>query len=207
MEPSHILDITVHGKTKKTRLFISGLGKEMVILGLPWLRKENPDINWKEGTFWYRDKLSMARIKTIVEKSGCNHTKPAKPWPKATVEEIPDEEQPVETLPDAEPIGPQDDSDLVDKPNLVNKTVIDNITLEWIPSPETSTPGTEEADLCHDDKIDSNKLIIAYIKGEPVIGIFKPANDPLTIEFDKPRYSYSRDSRTISRLTKSSTSL
>jgi hypothetical protein len=46
-------DITVHGKMKKTRLFISGLGKETVILGLSWLRKENPDVNWKEGTFRY----------------------------------------------------------------------------------------------------------------------------------------------------------
>jgi hypothetical protein len=145
----------------------------------------------------------MARIKTIVEKSRRNHTKP---WPKATVKEIPDEEQPVETLPDAEPIGPQEDSDLVGEPNLINKTVIDNIALEQIPSPETSTLCTEEADLCHDDEIDNDELIIAYIRGEPVIGVFEPASDPLTTEFDEPRYSYSCNTRTISRLTRSSTS-
>jgi hypothetical protein len=198
-------NITVHGRTKKTRLFISGLGKETVILGLPWLRKENPDVNWKEGTFRYRDELSMARIRTIVEKSRRNHAKPLKPWPKATVEEIPDEEQPVETLPDTEPIGPQEDSDLVDELNLDNETVIDNIALEQIPS--ISTPCVEEADLCHNDEIDSDEFIIAYIKGEPVIGIFEPANDPLTTEFDEPHYSYLRNTRTISRLTRSSTSL
>jgi hypothetical protein len=190
-----ITDITVHGKTKKTKLFVSGLGKETVILGLPWLRKENPNINWKEGTFRYRDELSMARIKTIVEKSRRNHAKPLKPWPKATVEEIPDKEQPVETLPDAEPIGPQEDSDPVDELNLANETVINNIALEQIPS--TLTPCAEEADLCHDDEIDNDELII---------GVFEPANDPLTTEFDEPHYSYSRNTQTISRLTRSSTS-
>jgi gag-polyprotein putative aspartyl protease len=199
-------DITVHGKTKKTKLFVSGLGKETVILGLPWLRKENPDVNWKEGTFRYRDELSMARIKTIIEKSRCNHVKPVKPWPKATVEEIPDEEQPVETLPDAEPIGPQEDSNLVDEPNLANETVMDNIALEQIPSPETSTPRTEEADLCHDDKINNDELIIAYIRGEPIISVFKLANDPLTTESDEPHYSYSHNTQMISRLIRLSTS-
>jgi hypothetical protein len=184
-------DITVHGKTKKTKLFVSGLGKETVILGLPWLRKENPDINWKEGTFWYRDELLMARIKTIVEKSRCNHMKPVKPWPKAMVEEIPDKEQPVKTLPNAEPIGPQYNSNLIDEPNPVNETVIDNIALEQILSPKTSTPCMEEADLCHDDEIDNDELIITYIRGKPIIGIFEPANDPLTIEFNEPCYLYS----------------
>jgi hypothetical protein len=64
----------------------------------------------------------------------------------------------------------------------------------------------KEADLCHDDKIDNNKLIIAYIRGEPVIGVFEPANDPLTIEFNEPRYLYLCDSQMISRLMKLSTS-
>jgi hypothetical protein len=165
----------------------------MVILGLPWLRKENPDVNWKEGAFRYRDKLSMARIKTIIEKSRHNHTKPVNPWPKATVEEIPDEEQPVETLPDAEPIGPQEDSNLIDEPNLANETVIDNIALEQIPSSKTSTLCMEGVDLCHDDEIDNNELIIAYIRGEPIIGVFELANNPLTTEFNELCYSYSHD--------------
>jgi hypothetical protein len=110
------------------------------------------------------------------------------------VEEIHDEEQSVKTLPDAEPIRPQDDSDLANEPNLVNETAIDNIDLEQIPSPETSTPCAEEADLYHDEEIDSDELIITYIRGEPVIGIFESENDPLTTEFDEPCYLYSCDS-------------
>jgi hypothetical protein len=30
------------------------LGNQKVILGLPWLRKHNPELNWKEGTLHWR---------------------------------------------------------------------------------------------------------------------------------------------------------
>jgi hypothetical protein len=30
------------------------LGNQKIILGLPWLRKYNPEINWKEGTLQWR---------------------------------------------------------------------------------------------------------------------------------------------------------
>uniref|UniRef100_A0A0W0F9G5 Pro-pol protein n=1 Tax=Moniliophthora roreri TaxID=221103 RepID=A0A0W0F9G5_MONRR len=33
---------------------LSGLGKEDVILGLPWLQKYNPDVNWKSGEITFR---------------------------------------------------------------------------------------------------------------------------------------------------------
>ena len=33
----------------KTRLYVTGLGKQKVILGFPWLRDENPDVDWKTG--------------------------------------------------------------------------------------------------------------------------------------------------------------
>jgi hypothetical protein len=30
------------------------MGNQKVILGLPWLREHNPEINWKEGTLHWR---------------------------------------------------------------------------------------------------------------------------------------------------------
>jgi glucan biosynthesis protein len=36
------------------RFLITGLGNQKVILGSPWLRKHNPEINWKEGTLHWR---------------------------------------------------------------------------------------------------------------------------------------------------------
>ena len=33
-----------------TRLLVTNLGKEQIILGLPWLQEYNPIINWTKGT-------------------------------------------------------------------------------------------------------------------------------------------------------------
>jgi hypothetical protein len=38
-----------------TRLLVTGLGKQKVILGFPWLAQENPDINWTTGEFKWRE--------------------------------------------------------------------------------------------------------------------------------------------------------
>jgi hypothetical protein len=48
------LDLHVNGKTHTEWFLITGLGNWKVILGLPWLRKHNPEINWKEGTLLWR---------------------------------------------------------------------------------------------------------------------------------------------------------
>ena len=38
----------------KTRLLVTELGRQKIILGFPWLREQNPDINWKTGEFkWW----------------------------------------------------------------------------------------------------------------------------------------------------------
>jgi len=34
---------------------VTRLGQEKAILGLPWLRKINPDIDWSKGTLWFRE--------------------------------------------------------------------------------------------------------------------------------------------------------
>jgi hypothetical protein len=44
------LDLHVNGKTHTEQFLITGLENQKVILGLPWLQKHNPEINWKEGT-------------------------------------------------------------------------------------------------------------------------------------------------------------
>jgi phage repressor protein C with HTH and peptisase S24 domain len=117
-------------------------------------------------------------------------------WPKATVEEIPDEEKPVKTLPNAEPIGPQDRL-MTEEPNSPTIAVTSSNEKN---EPE-SLPEEPQGELESDED-----LLFAYIKVEPVIGILQMATAPLTTEFDEPRFSYSRKTRTISRLTKSLTS-
>ena len=48
------LDLTIHDKKMKIRLLVSGLGKQNIILGFPWLHEHNPDINWRTGEFTWR---------------------------------------------------------------------------------------------------------------------------------------------------------
>ena len=43
------LELEINGKKNRTRLLITGLGKEKIILGFPWLSQRNPDIDWKTG--------------------------------------------------------------------------------------------------------------------------------------------------------------
>jgi len=54
------LNITFGTRTRKTQFLISGLGKQHLIFGFPWLETENPIINWKRGTLeWKRTPLKF----------------------------------------------------------------------------------------------------------------------------------------------------
>jgi len=54
------LNITFSTRTRKTQFLISGLGKQHLIFGFPWLEKENPTIEWKLGTLeWKRTLLKI----------------------------------------------------------------------------------------------------------------------------------------------------
>ena len=49
------LDLTIFGRRRNTRLFVTRLGKQKIILGFLWLKKHNPEINWKTGEFSWRN--------------------------------------------------------------------------------------------------------------------------------------------------------
>ena len=58
-----LVDLIIHGRTTRTRLLISRLGKQKVILGFPWLNEQNPNINWKTGNFEWRSSYpGLARL-------------------------------------------------------------------------------------------------------------------------------------------------
>jgi Retroviral aspartyl protease len=48
------LDLQVNSKTNMEQFLITGLGNQKIILGLPWLWKHNPEINWKEEILQWR---------------------------------------------------------------------------------------------------------------------------------------------------------
>jgi len=63
------LDLTIFEKRRNTRLFVTGLGKQKIILGFPWLNKHNPEINWKTGEFsWRNSENRKPRLMKINRK-------------------------------------------------------------------------------------------------------------------------------------------
>ena len=208
-------ELEVNGRKFPTSFLIAGLGEESVILGLPWLQKINLIIDWKKGTFEFREDLWAAQVRRIVAKArekwgmlGKERT------PQPTIEEIPDEEPTIKTHDDAEPIGPQDEPfNQKDHPSR-------QITPDALP---TLSPDEEECDPpdeseldnpiiaylrgksaleIFDEELEPGDRIIAYTQGEPVIGIFDPLSTPNPSSFQPPEYSYGQKPTTISRILK-----
>ena len=44
------LDLTINRHTQPHNLFVTGLGKQKIILGYPWFKQNNPEIDWEECT-------------------------------------------------------------------------------------------------------------------------------------------------------------
>jgi len=49
------LALNINGRNSAIKLLVTGLGKERIILGFPWLNEQNPNINWKTGTLSWRE--------------------------------------------------------------------------------------------------------------------------------------------------------
>ena len=49
------LKTEIDGRIKRTAFLVAGLGKEKIILGLPWLQKESPIIDWEQGTLQWKN--------------------------------------------------------------------------------------------------------------------------------------------------------
>ena len=48
------LPLTMDRQILDTRLMVTELGHQRIILGYPWLQEHNPDINWQTGKFKWR---------------------------------------------------------------------------------------------------------------------------------------------------------
>src|SRR6202522_3523501 len=81
------LTFTINGRPQTQRLFLTGLGKQKIILGFPWLQEQNPVINWKTGEFRWQTRVpDWKKIRRLTEQR----------WKKEEEEkelkEIPEEE-------------------------------------------------------------------------------------------------------------------
>jgi Reverse transcriptase (RNA-dependent DNA polymerase) len=85
------LELEINGRKNSTQLLMTGLGKERIILGFPWLTEHNPNINWKTGEFSWREPAKRRFFKNLPRRM--NTRKLEMKYPKPFVEEISDEDQ------------------------------------------------------------------------------------------------------------------
>ena len=80
------LEFKIGGRTFNERFYVTGLGKQKIILGFPWLQKNNPIIDWKKGELtWKPFKIEWRRL---FEKG-----KQIRALQQPTIEEVADEEE------------------------------------------------------------------------------------------------------------------
>jgi len=63
--------MTIRGRTKWETFYCTRLGKQRIILGLPWFRENNPIIDWETGHVSWRIKnqeIQKIQMKKIKEK-------------------------------------------------------------------------------------------------------------------------------------------
>jgi predicted aspartyl protease len=210
-----IINLGVNGKEDPTTFFITGLGKDNVILGLTWLRKHNLIMNWKEGTLKDQPHLSKVlqqkilasrkKVETLNKKLAkgtpfemktlktieINNVEVSKKTPtlmiddkskvtlivrKATIEEVPDEEA---------------------LALVVDQIPTSDVIIKEIPPLVNDSEDSDEELLNAVTLESEDKMIIAYIKGEPVIGIFEKKDTLFTEDHDYPKYNYNKNSSGI----------
>jgi hypothetical protein len=108
--------------------------------------------------------------------------KPETTTRKATVEEVPDKEAPT----------------LVANQQPISDTIIEEIPPLVIDSEDSDEEPLNAATLESEDE-----MIIAYIKGEPIIGIFEKKDTLFTGDHDYPKYDYDKNSSGIRRINTS----
>lgn len=66
------LTFDILGRKMRATFMVTTLGKQAIILGLPWLEEENPDINWKKRILRWRTNQSNnddSEIRTVNSES------------------------------------------------------------------------------------------------------------------------------------------
>ena len=63
------LNLQIGDKIMDTQLMVTGLGKQKIILGFPWFKEMNPEINWEKGTLnWKKEIKTPASIAAVLDE-------------------------------------------------------------------------------------------------------------------------------------------
>ncbi|GBE90176.1 hypothetical protein SCP_1900250 [Sparassis crispa] len=130
---------------------------------MPWLKRLNPMINWDTGDFWFG--------------------KDAK-WPlKPTIEDVPDEEISIFKKDDfLELITTETSPTSFGHSESIREIMVNDTERGKLPAVRNDTEPDDPLLESSMDQLDDDNLVISYIAGEPVIGIFEPIRkeSPLT---------------------------
>ncbi|GBE89865.1 Transposon Ty3-G Gag-Pol polyprotein [Sparassis crispa] len=179
----------IGGRKTLTRFLLTGIGKENVLLCMSWLKRLNPMINWETSDFWFG--------------------KDAKWPPKPTVEEVPDEEISIfkeDDLPEL--ITTETSPTSFGHSESIREIMADDTERGKLPAVRNDTEPDNPPLEPSTDQFDDDDLVVSYIAGEPVIGIFKPIRkeSPLTNEGTGTTVITIRRGPTIGRMTHSTRS-
>ena len=91
------LQFSINGKEFQEQFYVTGLGKQKAILGLPLLKKHNPEINWQTGKLEWRTRSNLKRFFIFKKKEETNNGQTKEEIPKSnpqpTIMEEVDEEE------------------------------------------------------------------------------------------------------------------
>lgn len=168
------LDLIVTGTIVPTKFLATSLGRESIILGLPWLQRVNPEIDWDTGTI----KIEQSRFRPTLLQQVFSPRKTV--YPRAIVEGIPEEPEIITKNADATWLLRNLDDPWIDETPHVNSAHHQPFT---VPSHDTEI-------LDHDNEpenisvptLEAGELLISYIKGEPVVGIFEDLEPPVLLD-------------------------
>ena len=91
--------LTIGNCTRTHRLYITGLGKQKILLGFSWLYEQNPDINWQTGDIKWRTEGDEEYVALPVNEPSKSDEKWVAPhvnepfYQRTTIEEVEDDEE------------------------------------------------------------------------------------------------------------------
>jgi len=93
------LDLKIGDRVQQETLFVTGLGRQKIILGFDWLQENNPDINWQTGRIKWRNTTLKAKDEENLSKDslaishGQQQTNGQQCIQRTTMEEEPDDQE------------------------------------------------------------------------------------------------------------------
>ncbi len=94
-------DLKIANRIKKTRLYVTGLGKQDFILGLSWLREENLTFDWKSGEIQWKEQerqklgkqaIDITQASYVKQKEALTLAVEQQKYPSAVVEDADEQE-------------------------------------------------------------------------------------------------------------------